>query len=286
MGKPPAWVDPVMRVGFAARGVVYLLVGALALVAVKDGGSTPDSTTALGALLGKPFGRSLMALVVVGLVAYAVWSCVQGVLDLDAKGNDAKGWVIRAAQLISGAVHLSLAVSVLPLVLGKASDASGDRTEHWTALLMQQPLGRLLVSIVGMIAIGIGVQHFIKAQREQYKAHLRYTPLTARLDPVLKLGLVAHGLVIAMVGMFFMWAAWTADPARAGGMRDALMTVRRADPGQALFAVLAAGLLGFAVYCFIVAAYRIVPRCAPSHLETLASRARALLLAGRSALRT
>jgi hypothetical protein len=130
------------------------------------------------------------------------------------------------------------------------------------------------------------VQHFIKARREKYKAHLRYTPLTVRLDPVLKLGLVAHGVVVSLVGTFFLWAAWTADPSRAGGMREALIAVRNADPGRTLLAILGAGLLGFAVYCCIVAAYRIVPRCAPNDLQTLASRARSLLVAGRSALRS
>jgi hypothetical protein len=283
MRKPPAWVDPLMRVGYTARGVVYLLVGVMTLLAAQAGGRTPDSTSALGALLDKPFGRIMMALVVAGLLCYALWSFIQGSLDLDDKGNDAKGWMIRAAQLISGAIHLSLAVSVALLAIGRSP--GGDRTDHWTAILMQQALGRVLVAAVGSIAIGIGVQHFIKAHREKYKAHMRYTPLIARLDPVLKIGLVAHGLVVLMVGTFFIWAAWTADPSRAGGMREALIAVREADPGQTLFAILGAGLLAFGVYCFIVAAYRIVPRCAPANLETWASKARALFVSGRSALR-
>lgn len=286
MRKPPSWVDPLMRVGYTARGVVYFLVGALTLVAARSGGRTPDSKTALGTLLDEPFGRIMMALIVLGLLAYALWSFIQGALDLDDKGRDAKGWMIRAAQLISGVVHLSLAVSVTPLALGTQRGATGDRTEHWTALLMGQPLGRLLVAVVGLIACGIGVEHFIKARREKYKAHLRYTPLTARLDPVLKLGLVAHGVVVSLVGAFFLWAAWTADPSRAGGMREALIAVRNADPGRTLLAILGTGLLGFGVYCCIVAAYRIVPRCAPNDLQTLASRARSLLVGGRSAVRS
>ena len=274
---PPSWVDPLMRVGYTARGIVYLLVGTLAFVAALDGGRAPNSKSALGTLLDEPFGKGLVALVAIGLVAYALWSFIDAALDLDDKGSQTKGVLGRVALVISGAVHLALAISVAPLALGRSGAQGGDNTDHWTAVLMQQPFGRWLVAIVGIIAIAIGVEHFIKAHRGKYQDTLRYTPVTARMDPLLKLGLAAHGLVVAMVGMFFLWAAWTEDPSRAGGMREALSTVRSADAGQILLAIVGIGLVGFAVYCFIVAAFRIVPRCAPQDLQTLASKARELI---------
>jgi len=279
MLKPPFWVDPLMRVGYVARGFVYLLVGNMAFLAAVGGGHTPDSKSALAALLDKPFGKVMMSLITLGLIAYALWRCIEAAMDLGNKGDEAKGWIGRAAQFISGAVHLSLAISIAPLALGMVSDSGSNSTDHWTALLMQQPFGRWLVALVGIIVIAVGVQHFIKARSGKYRAALRYTSLAARLDPVLKAGLMAHGVVVCMVGAFFMWAAWTADPSRAGGMREALSTVRAADAGQSLLALLGLGLIGFALYCFIVAAFRIVPRCAPNDLETLASKARALLQA-------
>jgi hypothetical protein len=220
----------------------------------------------------------LLALIALGLLAYALWCFINAGFDLDDKGNDAKGWTARAARIISGAVHAVFAVSVSALALGRASPSGGDdRTEHWTAVLMQQPLGRWLVALAGGIAIAIGVQHFVKALREKYREDIRYTHAAQRLDPLLKLGLIAHGIVVVLVGAFFIWAAWTADPSRAGGMRDALLIVRKADASQTLFAFVGVGLLGFAAYCFVEAAFRIIPRCVPPDLETLATRARALL---------
>jgi uncharacterized membrane protein len=273
--RPPAWVDPLMRFGYAARGVVYVIVGALAFVASVDGGRTPDSKSALGSLLQMPFGKMLLLLIALGLVAYSLWCFIGAGLDLDNKGTDAKGWTARAAQTISGAVHLVLAFSATALAMGTESPSGGDdRTEHWTAALMQQPLGRWLVALIGVVAIAIGVQHCVKAFREKYKENIRYTQMAQRLDPMLKLGLIAHGLVVALVGMFFLWAAYTADPSRAGGMRDALLIVRNADGSQTLFTVLGLGLIGFAAYCFVEAAFRIVPRCVPPDLQTLATRAR------------
>lgn len=173
--RPPAWVDPLMRFGYGARGIVYLLVGALAFVASVDGGRTPDSKSALGTLLQMPFGKWLLALIALGLLAYALWCFIDGGFDLHDKGTDAKGWTARAAKLISGAVHVVFAMSVIALAIGSASPSGGDdRTEHWTAVLMQQPLGRWLVAIVGGIAIAIGAQHFVKALRGKYKENIRY----------------------------------------------------------------------------------------------------------------
>jgi succinate dehydrogenase hydrophobic anchor subunit len=276
--RPPAWVDPLMRFGYVARRVVYLLVGALAFVASVDGGRTPDSKSALGALLQMPFGKVLLALIALGLLAYALWCFINAGFDLDGKGDGAKGWTARAAKTISGVVHVVFAVSVSALALGSASPSGGDdRTEHWTAVLMQQPLGRWLVALVGVIAIAIGVQHFVKALREKYKDSIRYTEAAQRLNLLLKLGLIAHGVVVVLVGVFCIWAAGTADPSRAGGMRDALLIVRKADASQTLFAAVGVGLLGFAAYCFVEAMFRIIPRCAPPDLETLATRARARL---------
>jgi hypothetical protein len=278
LNRPPAWVDPLMRFGFASRGVVYVIIGALAFVASVDGGRTPDSKTALSNLLQMPFGKALLALVALGLVAYSLWCFIDAGLDLDNKGTDAKGWTARAALIISGAVYLVIAFSAATVAMGSESSSGGDdRAEHWTAALMQQPFGRWIVALVGVVAIALSVQHFVKAFREKYKENIRYSPMAQRLDPMLKLGLVAHGVVVALVGLFFIWAAWTADPSRAGGMRDALLIVRNADASQTLFSILGLGLIGFAAYCFVEAAFRIVPRCVPPDLQTLATRARALL---------
>lgn len=276
--RPPAWVDPLMRFGYAARGVVYVIVGALAFVASVDGGRTPDSKTALVALLQVPFGKALLALIAVGLVAYSLWCFVRAGFDLDDRGTEAKGWTARAAQIISGAVHLVLAFSAIALAVGTGSSSGGsDHTDHWTATLMRQPFGRWLVALVGVVAIALGVQHFIKALREKYKEHIRYARMAERLDPFLKLGLIAHGVVVAMVGVFFIWSAWTADPSRAGGMRDALLIVRNADSSQILFMTLGLGLIGFAAYCFVEAAFRIVPRYRATDPRTLATRAREVI---------
>lgn len=271
--QPLFWVDPLMRLGYAARGVVYVVVGALALIAARDRTRAPDSTTALGKLLDEPFGEIMLAAIALGLAAYATWRAVCALLDLENKGHELKGWLARSAQFISAILHVSLAISAATLIW-RAGDGSGDKTEAWTAKVLAEPFGRWVIATVGIIAVAIGVQHFVKAHREQYLENLRYTPLAAKLGRLIKFGIVAHGIVVIVTGVFFFWAAWTADPTRAGGLGDALNALRTLGVGQIGLALVAAGLLAFSAYCFVEAIYRIVPRCAPEGLATVASKAR------------
>jgi hypothetical protein len=273
--QPLFWVDPLMRFGYAARGVVYVLVGGFALVAAKDHTRAPDSSTALGELLDEPFGEVMLATIALGLFAYAAWRAVCAILDLENKGCELQGVAARAAQFISAILHVSLALSAAALIW-RAGDASGDKTETLTARILSEPFGRWMVALVGVVALVMGVQHFIKAQQEKYLENLRYTPLAAKLSNVIKCGIAAHGIVVLIIGAFFIWAAWTSDASRAGGLGDALNALRTLGIGQAGLVVVAAGLLGFSAYCFVEAIYRVVPRCAPNGLTTLASKAREL----------
>lgn len=270
----PAWVDPLMRFGCAARGVVFLLVGALAFTAAVDGGSAPDSKGALATLIDKPFGKLILIVIALGLIAFAAWRAIDAVYDLERKGEAPSAWIARLGQAISGLLYLSLAASSVRLL--QHSSSGGDSAESWSAKLMAQPFGRWAVALLGVGALGFAIFQFVNAYRESYKKQLRYTPLAARLDPAVKFGLIAHGVVVGIIASFFFWAAWTADPSRAGGLGEALNSVREADFGRALLALLGVGLVSFSVYCFVEAAYRIVPRCSPPDLQTLAMHARSL----------
>jgi hypothetical protein len=270
------WVDPAMRFGYAARGVVYVLVGMFALIAAKDRKPAPDSRSALGELLDQPFGEAVLALIAVGLVAYAAWRLLCASLDLENKGRDFKGWAARGAQTISALLHLLLAFTAASVIRDAGTSQNGDRTESWTGAIMAEPFGRWLVAIAGAVALAMGIQHFVKAHRAKYKENLRYTPLAAKLDPFVKVGIIAHGIVVSIIGVFLIWAAWTTDASRAGGLADALDALRQIGVGQLGLGAIAIGLIGFSVYCFIEAKYRVVPRSAPPDLQTLASKAREL----------
>ena len=105
-GRKIAWLA---RSGYAARGVVYLIVGGFAVLAALGSGQTTDSKGALRTIVQQPFGEALLALVALGLVGYAIWRLVQALLDTDHHGTDAKGLAIRGGLIVSAVTHTLLA---------------------------------------------------------------------------------------------------------------------------------------------------------------------------------
>src|SRR5581483_1999164 len=100
------WVEFLSRLGFAAKGVVYVLVGVLAAQAAAGvGGDTTDTHGALEHVLAAPFGRALLGLIALGLAGFALWSFVQAALDVDDEGDDAKGLVTRLGHAAIGVMY-------------------------------------------------------------------------------------------------------------------------------------------------------------------------------------
>lgn len=271
--KAPAWVVPLMRFGYASRGAVYLIVGVLALMAAIWGGQTDGTQGALAQLKAEPMGNVALWIIAVGLMAFAIWRLVAAAMDLDDHGSDGKGTLARLGQAITGLIHAALGISVAIMAAGSSSGGGGSGAEGWTAKLMSMPFGQILVGLVGAVTIGAGGYYGYKAMSEKYKAHLRLTPLTQKLDPVMKAGLIAHGIVVVIIGGFLIYAAIMAEPGQAGGLQQTFDTVRSVAFGRFLLIALAAGVVCFAVFCFIEAVYRIVPRRAGPNVRTLAHKA-------------
>lgn len=268
----PAWVVPAMRAGYAARGLVYVIVGGIAVSSAFRGGQAEGAKGAIASMQGVLWGQLLLWAVALGLLAYAVWRGLSAWMDLELHGNDAKGMIARIGTAVSGVIHLGLAFYAARMALG--GGGSGSSTESWTAKLMQMPAGRWLVVIVGLIVISAGIYYANKGLSERYKRNLRNTELTQKLEPACKFGLLAHGIAIGLIGGFFVYAGWTADPSEAGGLEQAFQTVRQAAFGRILLALMGLGFVGFAIYCWIEAAYRIVPARAGKDVVSLARAAK------------
>jgi uncharacterized membrane protein YidH (DUF202 family) len=197
------------RSGYAARGVVYLIVGGLAvLAALGQGGQTTDTQGALTTLLTQPFGKILLAIVAVGLIGYALWRVVQALADVDHHGTDPKGLAIRGGVLVSAVTHTLLAVFALSLIFGWGSSGGGDSgARNWTAWLMQQPFGRWLVGLIGLVIVGAGIAHMIKGYRARFERFLQMDPATLdKVSPVCRFGLIARGVVFVIIGGFLIVA--------------------------------------------------------------------------------
>jgi hypothetical protein len=268
------WVMPVMRTGSAARGLVYAVVGGIAVWSAWTAGNAEGTTTALSALRDEPFGNVLLWVMAVGLWAYMVWRLLDGALDLEDHGTEAKGLVARAGLLVTGVIHGALGVSVAALAMG-GSGSGGSGAQGIVAQVMQMPGGRWIVGAVGLAVIGAGVYYAWKGFAETYKENIVNTAATERLEPVLKFGLIAQGVVVGIVGVLIGYAAFTLDPSEAGGLGAAFEQIRQAPFGRILLIAVALGLVAFAVENFIEAIYRVVPRLRDPDTKTMAMHAEA-----------
>lgn len=252
--------ETLARAGYMARGVVYLLLGGLALASALWGGSDAEgSSDALSSLLGLPFGRVLLGLVALGLFGYVAWKFAQGLLNADDRDDDIKGFGIRAGQLVSGATNLFLALSAarLALRLGADTGGGGSGEEAASAWLLQQPFGVWLLGIAGLGVIAVGVAQIWYGVGHGYRKWLSLPSAHAGwLDKICVFGLAARGLVFAIVGGFLVYAAFSVSPENAGGTAEALDYVYALPFGRWLYGLIALGLVAFGLYSIIQGLYR------------------------------
>ncbi len=256
-GRNP--LELVARWGYGARGVVYCLVGSLALLAAFGaGGQTGGSRSALLSLVGRPFGQTILVLVALGLVGFAVWRVLEAVTDADREGSSWKGYAIRGAHLLSGLIYGGLAVSAFGIVLGSAGGGNEDAAARdWTAWLLSQPFGQWLTAVGGIAIAGAGLGFIWLAWTGQVMKHLVCDAQTARWAVVLgRLGFAARGVVFVMIGGFLVLAAIRSNSAQVKGLGGSLETLEQQPYGWILLALVAAGLLAFGVFGIVQALYR------------------------------
>ncbi len=254
------WIERVARFGYAAYGVVYVLVGVLSVrAALGGGGETAGQEGALQTILLAPLGRVLLGLVALGLLGYAMWRLFQGVLDPDDEGRDAKGLLKRSDHVVNGLFHAALAVSVGRVALGSGGRGGGG-ADDWTAALLQQPLGRWLVGAVGAGIFAIGLFQFYRAYDAKFMEKLKPEEMGPREKTWTRragrLGHAARGVVFLVIGVFLAQAALHSDPDEARGLGGALSALADQPFGPYMLGLVALGLVAFGLFMFVVARYR------------------------------
>lgn len=258
------WIEKLARIGYATKGIVYVIVGVLALqAAFGAGGSTEGTRGAIREIGDEPFGQILLVLTAIGLLGYSLWRFVQAALDVEREGSDAEGIGKRIGYAISGLAYVFLAWTAASIVFGWGSSGSGNSRQEWTATLMAQPFGRWIVGIIGVVIIGVGLHHFYRAYKakfmEEYKTGMMERKEEKWARRIGQFGLSARGIVFCLIGTFFIQAALQAQPSEAQGLSGALETLAAQPYGPWLLGLVAAGLVAYGVYCFSRARYRYFP---------------------------
>jgi hypothetical protein len=260
--KARPWVDKVARLGYATKGVVYTVIGAIAaLAALRGGGETADSRGALEEIVRQPYGRVMLIVVAAGLACYALWRLTQAVFDTEDKGSEWKGLAVRAGYACIGFVYFGLGYSAVSLILGgDAGDSSDEKSRYWTATFMVLPFGRLLVGLAGLGFIGFGLWQCYKAYNRKFRKKMKRGEMGEGADKLItgvgQFGFASRGVVFGVVGVFLIQAALRARAHEARGLGGALHALEEQPAGPWVLGVVALGLVAYGLLMFALALYR------------------------------
>lgn len=261
--QPVIWLA---RLGYAARGIVYLIIGGLAIkLATGFGGKITDQHGALQAISQEPFGKFLLVIVAIGLVGYALWKFIEAFFDTDSVGTRAKGMVGRVGDVATGIAYALLALGAISIITGSGNGgkSSNASTQDWTAKLLHNPFGVFLVVVIGLIVIAVAAYLFYRAYAADFRKRLNLSSLSPqwRNWAILsgRFGYAALGVVYGIVGIFLIVAAVKNNASQAKGLSGALQVLIHQPFGPVLLAVVALGLIAYGIYSFVEARYRRLP---------------------------
>lgn len=252
------WARPLARAGYAARGLIYLIIGGLALLAgLGQGGGETGSKNALDTLLSNSFGSVIVWVLIFGLIGYALWRVVQSVFDTDDHGHGFKGFAVRGGLMASAFTYGALAVYAFGKV-GASNSSSGE--SGGIAPMIAGVVGSKWAAILlALVFLGVAGAHFYKAFKRKYEKHFEASEEVMKVvHPVAIIGLVARGIIFFIIALLFFYRFLSAgsDMGSTPGMEEALNFIRNLPAGSWLLAAMGAGLIAFALYSLCEAVWR------------------------------
>lgn len=255
-----AWLGWLGRLGMAAAGFLYFVIGFLAIqLALGAGGKAADKAGALQTLGGEWWGTVLLVLVAIGFAGYAIWRFAVAALGekLEVSGDDLSAWK-RLWYVARGIFYAFLCYETVMLLVGSHT-GSGNEKEQ-TATVLDWPAGRWLVAALGLGLIGWGIGSAYRGITRDFKDDLHTERMSARAERwttrVGVVGFLARAVVYGLIGVFLVRAAVQYDPDEAVGLDGALQKLTEQAFGPLLLGVVAAGIIAYGVLYFVRAGYR------------------------------
>jgi Domain of Unknown Function (DUF1206) len=249
--------EVLARAGFLARGVIYGVIGILAVkVALGAGGHTTNQSGALKTIAHQPFGKVLLILVAVGLAGYSLWRFVHALLGHGPEDRDS-GFE-RLAAFGSGVAYALICAIAIEILFG--SGGSSGSAQKPTAGVLGWPGGNWLVGIAGVVLCGVSLYQGYRGVSGDFL----HDSKTEKMRPTVRkwitwigtLGHLARMVVFGLIGVFLIKAAVDYNPAKAVGLDGALAKLANHSYGSVLLGIVAAGLIAFALYSLSDARYR------------------------------
>jgi hypothetical protein len=264
-GPGDTWIDRSARLGLAARGLVYGVVGVIAL-ALAWGESVDDEASkggAIAAIAERPMGRLLLTALAVGFGGYVVWrgcEALWGRSDEDEDDQPVAGFK-RAASAAKAMVYAYLLATTLRVVVSGPSSAGSDdqQSKTLTDRALDLPGGRGIVVTAGIVIL-VGAGYFLyRGVAQRFEDRLDTSAMGRWgwvVDVLGTLGMAARGFIVGLLGVLVLKAAADHDPSEATGIDGALRRLAQQPYGQVILTITAVGILAFGFYSFAESRYR------------------------------
>lgn len=254
-------VERLGRVAIATQGVLYVIMGFLAVqVSRGDSDAKASQRGALESVARQPFGRTLLVIVIAGLVAHALWRVALAVRGEPGHDDDGKSMAKRAGNAGRALIYVSLTAAAVRILTQSGSSGGGDTQERSTAMVLDWPAGKYLVIAAGLAVIGAGVWNARRTFTGSFLKHLDLSPLDHRARSTVewlgRAGYLARGLAFGLVGWFLVKAGLEHDADESRSLDEALRELVERGYGPPLLFVLAIGLVLFGAYRIVDARFR------------------------------
>ncbi len=247
-------LETASRVGYAAKGVLYGLIGVIAFLAATgvDGGNAMDKRGVIKTIAEQPFGSLLLTVLGVCLAGYAFFKLVMAAFNTEYDKP-----LKRVGNGITGLIYGGSAFIALKAAMG---GKTADNSEEQAADVMSMPAGVWIIGALGLIILGVGLIQIVKGANGKFMDVLKKEEMsedeqkTALISG--RIGLIARGIVFVITGGFLLSAAKDHDSNKAGGLDQALQAIARAPYGPYLLAITGMGLVAYCLFMFVEAKYR------------------------------
>ena len=247
------------RLGYAARGTLYVVMGFLALlVALRiGGGQTTDLSGSLVFLVRHPFGKLVLIVIALGLSAYSLWGFIRAIYDPLHRGRSASGYAERFGFLTSAVSYATVVFLSFQLLTGASGDTAGESTQKMIAGLLSYPLGVPAAVLAGLFSLGVGFGQFFEAIHAAFARDLKGAQMTTleRDGAILlgRFGMFARGIAFLIIGWFIIQAGLHHNAAQAQGFGGAFLFLLSQPYGRWLLGVVALGFVALGLHSFACA---------------------------------
>lgn len=248
------------QAGLIAKGIVYLLLGALAFMAAFELGKqssseNADKTGVLSFLNHSTLGKWLLPLLAAGLLCYSVWRLIQAFRSMN---REHKSWKKGLRYFFSGLIYLLLSFTAFKIVFTN-TEKRGDNQQEFASEILSKPFGQWLLGIAALFIAGVGIYQVYYALSEKYKEHVQRLSLRSKASSLMltagKTGYIARGVVWLIIAYLMLRAAFYAQALEAGNTGKAFTFIENSPMGSYLLGALGVGLIAYGFFSFVRARY-------------------------------